>query len=257
LAEEAVSSANATYLELHDRPDAGIPTPVSEDEASLVRALENAWSLAAEEMSLPELGSRKYGAAKRLVLSPALSHLGLEGFFFPFTGEANLNGDLPAISVPHAMAHEQAHQRGFGPEDEANFMGYVAASLSEDPLTRYSAHMFAQRQMLRALRQQDREAARRIADERLPGVQRDLRDVNAFWKEYRGTASRAANRVNDAYLKSNRVRDGTRSYGRSLILLVQLSRARGGTLQTATDSRPSSAPVRLEGRTESKHQPGH
>ena len=41
---------------------------------------------------------------------------------------------------------------------------------------------------------------------------------------------RVAERVNDAYLKSNRVAGGTASYDRSLGLMLEYARSRGGTL---------------------------
>ena len=113
-------------------------------------------------------------------------------------------------------------------------MGYVAASLSQDPRARYSAYLFAQRQLLRALAREDLETARRILEQRHPGVQRDVNDANAYWKRFEGPAGEAAERVNDLYLKSNRVREGTRSYGLSLVLLLEYSRQQGGRLVPET-----------------------
>ena len=92
---------------------------------------------------------------------------------------------------------------------------------------------FAQRQLLRALFREDADAARQLLDRRYPGVQRDVDDLRAYWRRFEGPAELAAARVNDFYLKSNQVEEGTRSYGLSLRLLLEYSRTQGGTLLPA------------------------
>jgi hypothetical protein len=232
LAEEVIEAGNATYLELHGAPDLGVATFMPEDPSQLERSIDEAWRRVPAEIGMPEIVEREYGRAKRPLTSLALCYLGLEGYFSPFTGEANLNALTPAVSLPHSMAHEKAHQRGFAPEDEAYFMGYVVAAAADDPLARYSALVFAQRQLLRALHIIDAERHARLVEARLPGVRRDIEDERAFWTRYYGAGTRAARRANDLYLKSNRVEGGVRSYGMSLRLLLQYSRERGGTLTT-------------------------
>ena len=49
---------------------------------------------------------------KGVRFSTALSAMDFTGFYFPFTGEANLNIDSPACYLPSTIAHEMAHQRG-------------------------------------------------------------------------------------------------------------------------------------------------
>ncbi len=46
------------------------------------------------------------------------------------------------------------------------------------------------------------------------GVRRDLVAQKAFWVPYQGKTNEVSNKVNDAYLKSNRQTDGVASYGR-------------------------------------------
>jgi hypothetical protein len=155
--------------------------------------------------------------------------MGLSGFYCPFTGEANVNASVPAAYRAHTIAHEKAHQRGIHPENEANFLGFLAGISSHDPVARYSALLFAQRQLLRALLSAGaRDEAKELIDRRLPGVQRDVDDLNAYWSRYVGPARRIATRVNDAYLKTNRVHDGVLAYGRSVELIVAWARSRGG-----------------------------
>ena len=48
---------------------------------------------------------------------PALfSALGIAGLYFPFTGEAIVNGDDLPDTLPFTICHELAHQAGFARE---------------------------------------------------------------------------------------------------------------------------------------------
>jgi hypothetical protein len=229
LAAEMVEAANLAYVELHGTEDAGEPTRAPE-AGVLNAALEEGWRSVAREMGIAGLAGGRFGPVKRLVTSGILHRLGLSGFYFPFTGEANVNRDVPAVSYPQVVAHEKAHQRGINPEDEANFFGFLAAALAPDPCARYSACVFAQRQLLVTLLDVDQERARELLERRHPGVQRDIDDLRAYWERHRGPARTISRAVNDAYLKTNRVEGGVLSYGRSVELLVAYSRARGGRL---------------------------
>ncbi|RZL23800.1 MAG: DUF3810 domain-containing protein, partial [Pedobacter sp.] len=75
------------------------------------------------------------------VLSPYLvSKAGIEGYYAPLTGEANMNMALPDFVKPYVSCHEIAHQIGISYEDEANLLGYLTASNSPDVSYQYSAN---------------------------------------------------------------------------------------------------------------------
>lgn len=246
LAARMVAETNEAYVALHGTPDAGAPTSMP-DPAALEAAVERAWQRVGAALELPGPAARRHGRAKRLVLSPALRRAGLSGFFSPFTGEANLNRSVPAVSYPQVVAHEKAHQRGINREDEANFLGWLAAASSDDPLARYAAAVFAQRQLLRPLLAVDEARARSLVAERVPGVQRDVDDLRDYWSVSTGRTGRIANRMNDAYLRGNRVADGVASYGRAAELLLAWAARSGGQLAPVPDDAPtaSSAPRTL------------
>ncbi|MGQ0722203.1 MAG: DUF3810 domain-containing protein [Candidatus Eiseniibacteriota bacterium] len=231
LAREMLDATNHAYRDVHGTDDALAPTAL-DHPAVLEPALEEGWRRAARAAGLGGLPERgEYGRIKRpLVLSLALDWLGISGFYLPFTGEANVNRGLPAASYPMTAAHEKAHQRGFNPENEANFFGFLAAVNSPDPLARYSALLFAQRQLLTALATLDEERVGLLLRQRLPGVQRDVDDIRDYWARFEGPAREASRRTNDAFLRTNRVEGGVASYGRSVELLVAWARERGGTL---------------------------
>ena len=155
LTTNAIDAASRAYWDIHHAEDAGEPTRMPADLGALDRALEEGWSRAAEQLGLPAPYGRRYGRTKRLLLTQIVARFGIAGFYFPWTAEANVLRDSPAVRRPQSMAHEKAHQRGTGPESEASFLGFVAAANSPHPHARYSAYVFAQGQLLGLLARAD------------------------------------------------------------------------------------------------------
>ncbi len=229
LAQEMIEAANFEYASITGADDSGRPT-ISPQGAELIEQLAGGWEAADEVLGAPRSALLGFGNPKGLWASMMLDYGQTSGFYFPWTGEANYNLGTPDVSRPQVIAHEMSHQRGFAPEDEANFTGYLAASLADEPYPRYSAYVFAQRQLLSALSRHDRDRARELAGRRLPGVERDLRAASEYWQQFEGRTSRATRSMNNAYLRTNRVPGGILSYNRSVELLIAYARSRGGWL---------------------------
>lgn len=231
-AEASVEEVNKLYEQLHGSEDAGVPTSFDDGFDRVDRSLERAWPAVADEFGLGRAASWTRGRSKGLLISPLLARLGLSGFYFPWTGEANRNRDVPAARQAHVTAHEKAHQRGVAREDEANFLGWAVARRSEEPLARYSAAMYAHRRFALALQAVHGERARELVEARHPGVQRDVNDVYAYWARHQGRATLLAESLNDRYLRGHNIPDGTLSYARSLRLLLLYAASQGGSLPT-------------------------
>jgi hypothetical protein len=165
------------------------------------------------------------GRAKPVAASFAMSALLIGGFYSPWTGEANYNGQLPPCEIPHTIAHEKAHQRGITGEDEANFFGFLACIYSRNPYVRYSGYMFAQRQLLSELRRSDLEKVHELLARRDRGIERDVEEERRFLEKHRGTVSRLNSAVIDTYLKANRAPGGIQSYTLSSRLIIIYFRA--------------------------------
>ncbi len=246
LAEQLVEAANSSYVLIHGSVDMGRPSmlslqtmaqPISAaslmGEPQLARhtldaAIDEGFALAAEELALSPDFKLARGPAKAVAASTLMSHLGLAGFYFPWTGEANYNRDMPPFQLPQTIAHEKAHQRGIGGEDEANFLGYLASLRSSSDFARYSAQLFGQRQLLRELTALDREAVERLIASRHAGVQRDVDDANEYWRRFEGRPAEVQRDANDAYLRFNGVEEGIDAYALSTRLIVLYARANGG-----------------------------
>ncbi|HEY6553057.1 MAG TPA: DUF3810 domain-containing protein [Vicinamibacteria bacterium] len=162
---------------------------------------------------------------KRVLLSSLLSRVGITGIYFPFSGEPNLNTTVPDSALPFSTAHELAHQQGFAREDEANFVGYLACRRHPDPDFRYSGLLAASHYAIVALHHADPSAAAKVMAARSAAVLRDEAALREWADRYRGPASEMGERVNDAYLRTQGQRDGVRSYGRMVDLLLAERRA--------------------------------
>jgi hypothetical protein len=228
LTKQLVDATNAAYREAMGGDDLGRQSELPGGRAVLDAALDAALPRVQQRLALEPAVAAARGRAKPVAASLLMNHLSLGGFYFPWTGEANYNRLQPAPTVPQAVAHEKAHQRGIALEDEANFIGYLACVMSDDPYARYSGYFFAQQQLLHELAARDLDRARALIGQRAAGVQRDADFIRAFWRQYEGTASRVSLAVNDRYLKSQGVRRGIASYAASRSLIVLFARHNHG-----------------------------
>jgi len=167
----------------------------------------------------PQLGG-SYGVPKPILLSEPMNYTGICGVYFPFTGEANVNVSIPEATLPSTAAHEMAHQRGFSREDEANYIAYLACVNHPDVNYQYSGVLLAMIQSMNALYRNDNELHSKLAEGFSPEVRKDLDQINVFWKKYEGPVEETADRMNNTYLKANNQKDGVKSYGRMVDLLL-------------------------------------
>ena len=84
--------------------------------------------------------------------------------------------------------------------------------------------------MVSELARVDMDAALRMTQRRLPGVQRDIDDSREYWQRFQGRGTSIGSSVNNAFLRSNRVEGGVRSYSMSAFLFLAYARAHGGSL---------------------------
>lgn len=238
LAEELVHAANENYRQCAGSEDFGRPSFPPAGSATLEDTLNVAYERVQKRLALEAEFAIARAPAKPVALSELMNWLNLGGFYFPWTGEANFNRLLPAPMLPHTIAHEKAHQRGITSEDECNFIGFLVCISSDDPYTRYSGYLFAQRQLLSELYLHDASRARELIKLRHAGVQRDVDAMRAFWQQYEGAAEQVSQAVNDTYLKSQGVKGGVASYAASKSLIILWARSNGGSAVVALPKQP-------------------
>ena len=97
-------------------------------------------------------------SVKNSLFSTPLSYMGFGGYINPFTLEAQINTNIPAIQIPTTICHEIAHQIGYSAENEANFIGILASVNSNNKLVKYSGNVLALRYLLNELYQVDKKS---------------------------------------------------------------------------------------------------
>jgi len=214
-------------IELIGRANELQAAAAEDEEIGKIEVLEQSWKgYARAGYIYPEIGG-SYGRPKPVILSRAMSVLGLSGIYFPFTGEANVNMEVPIYLFPAAVCHEMAHQRGFAREDEANYIAYLTCIKHPAPHFQYSGILLALINSMNAMSGYDYNKYQVLRQDYSPGVMRNLAEVQQFWQRFQGPVMRASARVNNLYLKSNHQQDGINSYGRMVDLLIAERRASG------------------------------
>ena len=163
----------------------------------------------------PEFGG-DYSAPKPVALSKPWTYTFVMGMYFPFTGEANYNTNIPGVELPHTILHEMAHQRGVAAEDEANFLAFLASVYSDDLQVRYSGLFESFTFIAAAVRSADPELYELLMERASPGVIADMKAVDEFWAGYSTPLAEVSNDINNAYLESNGQTMGTASYSLSV-----------------------------------------
>jgi hypothetical protein len=118
------------------------------------------------------------------------------------------------------MAHELSHRYAIAPEDEANFFAFYMLKDSDDPLLAYSAHLYSLLYCANRLYSADYTAWTAVAATYSAGMRHDLKEYSEHWMQFKGPVSATVSKVNDAYLKSQGLSDGERSYGRMVDLML-------------------------------------
>ena len=90
----------------------------------------------------------KNPSIKNSLFSKPLTYMGFAGYLNPFSGEAQVNDQIPLLGSAFTTCHEMAHQLGYAPEKEANFLGYLACISNEDPYFQYAGKLKALKYLL-------------------------------------------------------------------------------------------------------------
>lgn len=159
-------------------------------------------------------------SVKRSLFGVLGNYMGYTGYYNPFTAEAQINDAVPAFLHPFVASHEIAHQLGYAKENEANFVGFLAARVSQDTAFLYSAYfemfLYANSELFRS----DSLAARKNIKRLAPEVQRDLAELRAYRIRYENPLDKLISIFYDRYLKMNQQPDGDRTYSKVVLWLL-------------------------------------
>lgn len=157
---------------------------------------------------------------KASLFSVPLTHMGFSGYLNPFTIEAQVNDKIPIYKLPTTASHEAAHQLGYAAENEANFIGAMAAMHHNDLYFKYSGYTFILRYCLVKLSVKDEAAYNKLVAKINIGILKNYEEVQHFWLSYQGAMEAMFEKTYDSFLKANNQAGGMRSYGYVVALMV-------------------------------------
>lgn len=148
------------------------------------------------------------------------NNFGFTGYYNPFTGEAQVNTQVPKFILPYTTAHEIAHQIGYAKEEEANFVGYIVATSSTDTLFHYSAYLDLFMYANRHLSFVDSIAAKDFASQLIPEVKSDIKEWRAFLLKHKNPIEPVIRWAYGNYLRANSQPKGINSYDEVIADLI-------------------------------------
>jgi hypothetical protein len=149
---------------------------------------------------------------KPVMNSWIVTKIGIEGYYNPLSGEANINTMLPSVALPFVTCHEIAHQLGIGREDEANLIGYLVSSNSSNPYFQYSANYAMLKSILFEIRIKSPEDYEKLYATINAGTIKDFEADRDFWRKYNSDMFGYMDVAFDRFLKLNNQQKGTDSY---------------------------------------------
>lgn len=157
----------------------------------------------------------KYPGGKRkdktITLSRFFAMAGISGYYGPFFNEVHVNSKILALEYPFVLAHEKAHQFGITSEAEANFYAWLVCTKSDSKLLQYSANLHILRFFIyQAYQLEEYSELISKLDE---SVKTDFKKIRTNWMLLRNEqVNKVASKVNDTYLKTNKVEKGIEDY---------------------------------------------
>ena len=181
-----------------------------------------------------------YPRPKALHFSDFMCQQYMQGYYFPFSMEANYNDVMHILNIPSTMCHELAHLRGYIYEDEANLIGYLACVQSENPFFQYAGNLsvltYLYNDVYKLYKDYPKTYEAAVDAAGYVAVSGQVWEDNIFvsddeWDRINGDAlidtevvDKAADVFIDANLKVNGIADGKISYSRVVRLLLQYYR---------------------------------
>jgi hypothetical protein len=157
---------------------------------------------------------------KKSLFSLPLTYMGFSGYLNPLTNESQVDALIPVYIFPTTATHEVAHQLGYAAENEANFIGCLAAINHDDKYFKYSGYTFALRFCLNEIYRRDEAQFDSITKTVHKGILKNYEEMRTFWDTYENPAEPIFKKTYSSYLKANKQSKGMESYSYVVALFV-------------------------------------
>jgi hypothetical protein len=198
------------------------------DDLARMRVLRTGAINAYDSLALqaPKFGYHSPSVKASLFSYPGV-FLGYAGYYNPFTGEAQVNTWNPLFTQPYTTCHEMGHQLGYAKENEANFIGFLAARSSPDPAFQYSVFFDMYIYAWRELYFRDSTLAKSFRARLRPGMRQDLQELQRFNRKYANSLEPVIWKAYGKYLRANRQPRGIVTYSEVTAWLIAYEKKNG------------------------------
>lgn len=215
LTKQLITKTNALQLELSENDSVKVMMPYTKSE--MLKMIPDGYDELSKEFKYLAYHPR---SVKRSIYSLPLTYMGFSGYLNPFTNEAQVDGLIPTFKFPTTGSHEVAHQLGYAAENEANFIGSMAAMHHPDIYFNYSGYAFALRHCLGELYKRDNILYKELLEDVNKGILYNYQEVRTFWDGYQNPTEPLFKSTYNTFLKSNNQAGGMESYSYVVALLV-------------------------------------
>lgn len=148
------------------------------------------------------------------------NYFGFQGYYNPFSGEAQVNTTVPRFLEPFVTTHEIGHQLGYAKENEANFAGFLACRAYDNNAFRYSVYFDMYNYALGEIILQDTALAKSFQQNLHPQVKKDQKEYRDFYRRYRNPIEPIITWGYGQFLKANNQPSGKRTYNEVVTWLI-------------------------------------
>jgi hypothetical protein len=159
-------------------------------------------------------------SVKPSIFSYAGNYLGFQGYYNPFSGEAQVNTTIPRFLEPFVTMHEIAHQLGYAKENEANFVAFLAGRESGSPVLKYSLYFDMYNYAIGEVNRRDTSLAKSFQQKLQPQVIKDIREYRDFYRRYRNPVEPVIMWGYGHFLKANNQPAGKQTYNEVVAWLI-------------------------------------
>jgi hypothetical protein len=148
------------------------------------------------------------------------NYLGFQGYYNPFSGEAQVNTTIPRFLEPFVTTHEIAHQLGYAKENEANFVAFLACRSFPSAAFKYSMYFDMYNYASGELRRRDTALAKGFQAKLHPQVINDIKEFRDFYVRYKNPVEPIITWGYGHYLKANNQPAGKQTYNEVVAWLI-------------------------------------
>ncbi|MCB4798790.1 DUF3810 domain-containing protein [Neotamlana laminarinivorans] len=215
ITEKLISKSNEAHFNITKNDTLIVNLPYTKNE--ILKLAPDGYK--ALKQTFPDLEYYPESAKKSLFSFP-LTYMGFSGYLNPLTNEAQVNSLIPSYKFPTTTTHEMAHQLGYAAENEANFIGCLAAINHKDAYFKYTGYSFALHFCLNEIYRRDVCLFEDlIADVNL-GVLKNYEETRLFWEAHQNPAEPYFKQFYSGFLKANKQSKGMESYSYVVALLT-------------------------------------